>query len=111
MDSVDSPLITLKNVSKAYPGCLANDAISMRIRRGEIQALLGENGAGKSTLVKIIYGVIKADSGSIEFEGKTVNIESPAHARSLGIAMVFQHFSLFDSLTVAQNIALGIDQH
>lgn len=103
-------LISLNHISKAYPGCQANDDISMRIRRGEIQALLGENGAGKSTLVKIIYGVVKADSGSIEFDGKPVNISSPAQARALGITMVFQHFSLFDSLTVAQNIALGIDE-
>jgi len=104
------PLISLNHIRKAYPGCVANDDVSMHIGRGEIHALLGENGAGKSTLVKIIYGVVKADRGSIEFDGKPVQIKNPAYARSLGIAMVFQHFSLFDSLTVAQNIALGIDQ-
>jgi len=103
-------LISLSHIRKAYPGCVANDDISMRIARGEIHALLGENGAGKSTLVKIIYGVVKADEGSIEFNGEQVQIRNPAYARSLGIAMVFQHFSLFDSLTVAQNIALGIDE-
>ncbi len=110
--SVDAAetLISLNHIRKAYPGCVANDDISMRIGRGEIHALLGENGAGKSTLVKIIYGVVKADEGTIEFDGRQVQIKNPAYARSLGIAMVFQHFSLFDSLTVAQNIALGIDE-
>ncbi len=103
-------LITLNHIRKAYPGCVANDDISMRIEPGEIHALLGENGAGKSTLVKIIYGVVKADEGTIEFEGAPAQINNPAYARSLGIAMVFQHFSLFDSLTVAQNIALGMDE-
>ncbi len=95
---------------KAYPGCLANDDIDLDLRAGEIHALLGENGAGKSTLVKMIYGLLKPDAGEIIFEGKAVNITSPAMARGLGIAMVFQHFSLFDSLTVTQNIALGIGQ-
>ncbi len=103
-------LITLNHIRKAYPGCVANDDISMQIRRGEIHALLGENGAGKSTLVKIIYGVVKADEGSIDFEGSPAQINNPAYARSLGIAMVFQHFSLFESLTVAQNIVLGMDE-
>ncbi len=106
----DQALISLNHIRKAYPGCVANDDISMQIGRGEIHALLGENGAGKSTLVKIMYGVVKADQGSIVFEGKPVQITNPAYARSLGIAMVFQHFSLFDSLTVAQNITLGMDE-
>ncbi len=109
-DSSEESLISLEHIRKAYPGCVANDDISMRIGHGEIHALLGENGAGKSTLVKIIYGVVKADEGSIEFEGSPVQIRNPAYARSLGIAMVFQHFSLFDSLTVAQNIILGMDE-
>ena len=104
------PLVSLEGIRKTYPGCVANDDIGMRIGKGEIHALLGENGAGKSTLVKIIYGVVKADAGTIEFSGKRVQIDNPAYARSLGIAMVFQHFSLFDSLTVAQNIALGMDE-
>jgi simple sugar transport system ATP-binding protein len=104
------PLVSLKKIRKTYPGCVANDDVSMRIDKGEIHALLGENGAGKSTLVKTIYGVVKADAGAIKFEGKRVQIDSPAYARSLGIAMVFQHFSLFDSLAVAQNIALGMDK-
>ncbi len=105
-----NPLLKLQSISKSYPGCLANDAIDLRINKGEIHALLGENGAGKSTLVKIIYGVLRADSGSLIWQGMKVQINNPAIARQLGIAMVFQHFSLFDSLTVLENIALGMDK-
>ncbi|MFT5259777.1 MAG: ABC-type uncharacterized transport system ATPase subunit [Gammaproteobacteria bacterium] len=101
-------LIELRGMRKEYPGCLANDDVDMIIRRGEIHALLGENGAGKSTLVKMIYGVLKPDAGTILFNDEQVNIVNPAKARELGVAMVFQHFSLFDSLTVVENIALGI---
>lgn len=102
-------LLQLSGITKAYPGCLANDAVDLSIMPGEIHALLGENGAGKSTLVKIIYGVLKADAGEIRFKGQLTKIANPAAARALGIAMVFQHFSLFDSLTVVENISLGID--
>ena len=101
-------LVSMQDISKQYPGCLANDAIDLNLAAGEIHALLGENGAGKSTLVKILFGLLKCDSGHIEWQGKRVNIASPAVARNLGIAMVFQHFSLFDSLTVLENIALGM---
>lgn len=100
-------LLELHQIVKAYPGCLANDHIDLTLMPGEIHALLGENGAGKSTLVKIIYGVLQADEGQMLWEGNPVHIDSPATARALGIAMVFQHFSLFDSLTVQENIALG----
>jgi simple sugar transport system ATP-binding protein len=105
----DSPyLIELQGMTKAFPGVLANDAVDLRIKPGEIHALLGENGAGKSTLVKMIYGILKPDAGTILYNGKKVEIETPAHARELGIAMVFQHFSLFDSLSVVENISLGM---
>lgn len=104
-----SYLLELKNMSKSFPGVLANDSVDLKIKSGEIHALLGENGAGKSTLVKMIYGILKPDSGEIWFENKTISIKSPAHARELGVAMVFQHFSLFDSLTVVENISLGMD--
>ncbi len=104
-----SPLVEMRNISKAYPGCLANDSIDLQLRSGGIHALLGENGAGKSTLVKILYGLLASDSGDILWQGKPVHIASPAVARELGIAMVFQHFSLFDSLNVLENIALGMD--
>ncbi len=91
----DTPpyLIELQGMTKAFPGVLANDAVDLKIKAGEIHALLGENGAGKSTLVKMIYGILKPDAGTILFNGKRVDIDTPAHARELGIAMVFQHFS------------------
>ncbi|MFJ4145557.1 ABC transporter ATP-binding protein [Pseudomonas sp. NPDC089734] len=100
--------LQLRHITKRYPGCLANDAIDLNIQPGEIHALLGENGAGKSTLMKIIYGVTQPDSGSIVWQGETLTMRNPAQARSLGIGMVFQHFSLFETLTVAQNIALAM---
>ncbi len=103
------PLLELQAISKKYPGCLANDNIDLKIMHGEIHALLGENGAGKSTLVKYIYGVIKADSGCLLWNGEKTNIISPNFARNLGIGMVFQHFSLFDAMNVVENIALGME--
>lgn len=110
MTSNRNHLIQLKNMTKAFPGVLANDGVDLAIDPGEVHALLGENGAGKSTLVKMIYGILKQDSGTIAFDGRAVDIDSPAHARELGIAMVFQHFSLFDSLSVVENISLGLDK-
>ncbi|MBD9609700.1 ABC-type uncharacterized transport system ATPase subunit [Pseudomonas sp. PvR086] len=103
-----TPRLQLRRISKRYPGCLANDAIDLSIAPGEIHALLGENGAGKSTLMKIIYGVTHADSGEMIWQGQRVTMRNPAQARSLGIGMVFQHFSLFETLSVAQNIALAM---
>lgn len=104
-----SAIVELSSISKAFPGVLANDDINLTIAPGEIHALLGENGAGKSTLVKVLYGLLQADHGEIRWRGASVEIDSPQTARSLGIAMVFQHFSLFDSLTVLENIALGME--
>ncbi|MBP2310954.1 ABC transporter ATP-binding protein [Azospirillum soli] len=101
--------LELRGITKRFPGCLANDAVDLVLKPGEIHALLGENGAGKSTLVKIIYGVLHADSGTIRWQGEEVTIPNPAGARRLGIGMVFQHFSLFDTLTVAENISLGLE--
>jgi general nucleoside transport system ATP-binding protein len=104
------PRLELRGISKRYPGgVLANDDIGFAVMPGEIHALLGENGAGKSTLVKIIYGVLRADAGSILWNGREVAIASPKEARGLGIGMVFQHFSLFEAMTVLENIALGVD--
>ena len=100
--------LTLSNISKRYPAVLANDSVHLTVQPGEIHAVLGENGAGKSTLMKIIYGAVKPDAGEVIWNGQPVQIASPAAARQLGIAMVFQHFSLFDTLTVAENIALGL---
>jgi len=103
--------LLLGGITKEYPGCRANDAIDLRVNAGETHALLGENGAGKSTLMKIIYGVVRPDAGTICWQGKEVQISGPAHARQLGIGMVFQHFSLFETLTVAENIALSLPPH
>ena len=100
--------LELTGITKRFPGVLANDDISFSVRPGEIHALLGENGAGKSTLVKMIYGIMQPDAGAIVWNGEAVSIASPKAARRLGIGMVFQHFSLFDSMTVAENIALGM---
>lgn len=102
------PRLVMKSITKQYPGCLANDAVDLEIAGGEIHALLGENGAGKSTLMKIIYGVVKPDSGEVYWEGERVQIKDPAHARRLGVGMVFQHFSLFETLTITENIALAL---
>jgi ABC-type uncharacterized transport system ATPase subunit len=100
--------LALKQITKRYPAVVANDAVDLSVQAGEIHAVLGENGAGKSTLMKIIYGVTRPDSGRIFWNGVETDIESPALARQLGIGMVFQHFSLFDTLTVTENIALGL---
>lgn len=94
--------LALINITKEYPSCIANDNINLSLATGEIHALLGENGAGKSTLVKSIYGVVAPDQGEMIWEGKKVNIKSPSVARDLGIGMVFQHFSLFETLTVCE---------
>ena len=107
-NGLDSPLLTLDGVVKRFPGCLANDNVDLVVRKGEIRALLGENGAGKSTLVKIIYGLLAADEGRITWRGEPVTIEGPAVARDMGIAMVFQHFSLFETMTVLENILLAM---
>ncbi|HEY8013385.1 MAG TPA: ATP-binding cassette domain-containing protein, partial [Dongiaceae bacterium] len=103
------PLLALTGIVKRFPGCLANDRVDFEVMPGEIHALLGENGAGKSTLVKIIYGVLHPDAGEIRWQGRPTRIPSPNFARRLGIGMVFQHFSLFEALTVAENIALAVD--
>ncbi len=103
-----TPRLELSGITKRYPGVLANDAVDLTVMPGEIHALLGENGAGKSTLMKIIYGAVKADSGQIRVNGEVVQIRNPQEARALGLAMVFQHFSLFDTVTVAENVWLGL---
>jgi len=102
-------LLTLHGLTKAYPGVVANDDVSFAIGTGEIHALLGENGAGKSTLVKMIYGLVKPDAGRMTLRGAPYAPDRPSAARQAGVAMVFQHFSLFDALDVAENIALGME--
>lgn len=100
--------LELVNIVKQYPGCRANDGVHLRVAAGEIHALLGENGAGKSTLMKVIYGVVQPDEGSVIWNGTPTPIRGPRHARDIGVGMVFQHFSLFETLTVAENIALSL---
>lgn len=102
--------LELTDISKQYPAVKANDRVCLRVEAGQIHAVLGENGAGKSTLMKIIYGATRPDEGQIRWDGRAVEIRNPQEARALGIAMVFQHFSLFDTLTAAENVWLGLDK-
>jgi general nucleoside transport system ATP-binding protein len=105
---LSTPRLALAHVTKRYPAVVANDDVSLAVQAGETHAVLGENGAGKSTLMKIIYGSVKPDEGSVQWNGQPVHIRNPQEARALGISMVFQHFSLFDTLTVAENVWLGL---
>jgi simple sugar transport system ATP-binding protein len=104
------PRLRLAHVTKRYGALAANDDVSLTVQPGEIHSILGENGAGKSTLVKIIYGAVRPDAGEFFWDGAPVQVRSPHEARRLGIAMVFQHFSLFDTLTVAENVWLGLER-
>ena len=103
-------LLKITNITKNYSNVTANNNVSLNLSEGQIHALLGENGAGKSTLVKIIYGLVKPDAGDMFLNGKPYSPENPKKARISGVGMVFQHFSLFDALTVSQNVLLGMDK-
>jgi simple sugar transport system ATP-binding protein len=102
--------LELTGISKQYPAVRANDRVDLFVEAGEIHAVLGENGAGKSTLMKVIYGAVQPDEGQVRWNGQVVHVKSPAEARALGISMVYQHFSLFDTLTAAENVWLGLDR-
>ncbi|MET1115824.1 MAG: ATP-binding cassette domain-containing protein, partial [Comamonas sp.] len=104
------PRLQLTGITKRYPAVVANSGVSLTVQPGEVHAVLGENGAGKSTLMKIIDGSVKPDEGMLHVDGQVVQVRNPQEARQLGIAMVFQHFSLFDTLTVAENVWLGLDK-
>ena len=106
--SLPAPLLSAVSISKRYGDFLANDGIDLDLFPAEIHALLGENGAGKSTLVKVMYGLIQPSGGELRWKGQKVVLSGPSEARALGIGMVFQHFSLFENLTVAENVALGL---
>ena len=95
-------------ITKRFPGVLANDGVTFDVRAHEVHALLGENGAGKSTLMKQLYGLYRPDEGEILFDGKAQTILEPSDAIALGVGMIHQHFMLVDTLTVAQNVALGL---
>ena len=102
------PVLEMRGITKRYPtGTLANDDITLTVRRGEIHALLGENGAGKSTLMNVLYGLVTPDAGEIRIDGEPVTIHDPAEAIARGIGMVHQHFMLVPVLTVAENVVLG----
>ena len=105
-----SPLISVNGITKSFSNTLANSNIKLSLNNGEIHALLGENGAGKSTLVKIIYGLVAPDSGEMKLSGQIFQPKNPRDARKNGIGMVFQHFSLFNALSVFENIAIGLDE-
>ena len=100
--------LEMKGIVKRFPGVLANDHVDFDVRAGEVHALLGENGAGKSTLVKILYGMYAPDEGEIWLNDELVSIHSPTNAIDLGIGMIHQHFMLVETLTVAENVALGL---
>ena len=104
------PRLQLSGITKRYPGVVANSDVSLTVQPGEVHAVLGENGAGKSTLMKIIYGAVKPDAGEMRVDGHLALVRNPQAARQLGIAMVFQHFSLFETLSVAENVWLGLDK-
>lgn len=104
------PRLALLHITKRYPSVVANADVSLSVMPGEIHAILGENGAGKSTLMKIIYGAVKADDGEMTWNGRQVSVANPSQARQLGIGMVFQHFSLFETLSVVENISLVLDE-
>lgn len=100
-------VIEMNNITKVFPGIVANDDITLQVKQGEIHALLGENGAGKSTLMNVLFGLYQPEQGEIKIKGKSVNITNPNVANDLGIGMVHQHFMLVHNFTVTENIILG----
>ena len=107
---MESPYaIEMLNITKRFPGIIANDNITLQLRKGEIHALLGENGAGKSTLMSVLFGLYQAEEGTIKKDGKVVKINDPNDANALGIGMVHQHFKLVECFTVLDNIIMGVE--
>ncbi|MCB0199686.1 MAG: sugar ABC transporter ATP-binding protein, partial [Anaerolineae bacterium] len=107
MADSDQVILTMKGISRAFPGVQALQDVDFNLRRGEIHALMGENGAGKSTLIKVLTGVEAPDTGVITLEDKEVQVRSPQHAQELGISTVYQEINLCPNLTVAENILIG----
>ena len=101
--------VEMLHITKKFPGIIANDDITLQLKKGEIHALLGENGAGKSTLMSVLFGLYQAEEGTIKKDGKVVEIHDPTDANRLGIGMVHQHFKLVQCFTVLQNIILGVE--
>ncbi len=105
---MDVPMLEMRGITKRFPGVLANDSVSFDVRTGEVHTLLGENGAGKSTLMKILFGMYAADSGDVLLNGRVTDVSSPSAAIDAGIGMIHQHFMLVPTLTVTENVALGL---
>ena len=105
-----TPAVELRGITKSFPGVVANKDVNFSVSRGTVHAIVGENGAGKSTLMKILYGVLRADDGTISIDGAAVSMRSPSDAINAGIGMVFQHFMLADNLTVLENVVLGAEK-
>ena len=101
--------IEMLHITKRFPGIIANDDITLQLKKGEIHALLGENGAGKSTLMSVLFGLYQPEEGTIKKDGKEVSIKDPNDANDLGIGMVHQHFKLVDCFTVLDNIIMGVE--
>jgi len=108
---VDSILLSMKGITKSFPGVIALEDVDFSLRRGEVHGLVGENGAGKSTLIKVLTGVEHPDAGSIELEGKPIQVRSPQHSQELGISTVYQDVNLCTNISVAENIMLGHEPH
>ena len=106
----NSPLLTVNTISKAFAGVQALRGASFELEAGEVHALVGENGAGKSTLIKIITGAVEADSGAIQLNGQQITHNTPGVAKSLGIAAIYQQPALFPELSVAENMAIGLEK-
>lgn len=106
---MENYIVEMLNITKRFPGIIANDDITLRLKKGEIHALLGENGAGKSTLMSILFGLYQTDEGEIRINGESVKINNPNDANKLGIGMVHQHFKLVEIFTVLENIILGVE--
>ena len=102
-------IIEMKNITKRFPGIVANDNVTIQIKKGEIYALLGENGAGKSTLMSMLFGMYEPDEGEILVRGKKETISSPKYATKLNIGMVHQHFKLVSNFTITENIIMGME--
>ncbi|MYH76151.1 MAG: ABC transporter ATP-binding protein [Acidimicrobiaceae bacterium] len=110
-ERTEAPLLEMRGITKRFPGVLANDSVDFDVQAGEIHALLGENGAGKSTLMKILFGLYAPDSGEVFLDGEQSRVHSPATAIAAGIGMIHQHFMLVPTLTVTENVALGLKSH
>ena len=111
MTDPDDFILTMKDISKTFPGVNALENVDFSLKRGEIHALVGENGAGKSTLIKVLTGVEHPDAGSIELDGNLVQVRSPQHSQEIGISTVYQEVNLCTNISVAENIMLGHEPH